>query len=257
MHALIVFVTYLFCRCLVAFCKCSVGNQSQSIHGICITLNCFQILSRSQHLTRKQYFIMAALTRRFISGSCINHIRPIIATTHLSKYTFSQKQHRSGYNEPKHLLTIADLSKDEVGNILNASSVLKQSPISSYNKVLQNKTLLMLFEKVSLRTRVSFQVGTAHLGGDAIFYSVEHSPLGEKETFSDTGKVLSGYCDAIMARVKKREHVAELAKHATIPVINGLDDFAHPCQMLADLLTIKEHKILNGKAEGIRTIYIF
>ena len=110
----------------------------------------------------------------------------------------------------------------------------------------------MLFEKPSLRTRVSFETGMHQLGGHAIFYSVADSPLGQKETISDTARVLSRYNDAIMARVKSREQVSELAKFSSIPVINGLDDYAHPCQILTDLLTIRERF---GKLAGLRMAY--
>lgn len=110
----------------------------------------------------------------------------------------------------------------------------------------------MLFEKPSLRTRVSFETGMTQMGGHAIFYSVADSPLGKKETFSDTGKVLSRFVNVIMARLNKRTDIRQLAEASTIPVINALDDFAHPCQMLADLLTIIEKK---GKVEGLTMAY--
>lgn len=111
----------------------------------------------------------------------------------------------------------------------------------------------MLFEKPSLRTRVSFETGMFQLGGHAIFYSVADSPLGVKETISDLAKVVSRYNSVIMARVKSRQQVAELAEHATVPVINGLDDFAHPCQSLTDLLTIRERF---GRLGGLRMSYL-
>lgn len=117
---------------------------------------------------------------------------------------------------------------------------------------MHRETLLMLFEKPSLRTRVSFETGMTQMGGHAIFYSVADSPLGKKETFSDTGKVLSRFVNVIMARLNKRTDIRQLAEASTIPVINALDDFAHPCQMLADLLTIIEKK---GKVEGLTMAY--
>eukprot|EP00468_Gymnochlora_sp_CCMP2014_P004314 CAMPEP_0167752706 /NCGR_PEP_ID=MMETSP0110_2-20121227/7290_1 /TAXON_ID=629695 /ORGANISM="Gymnochlora sp., Strain CCMP2014" /LENGTH=289 /DNA_ID=CAMNT_0007638357 /DNA_START=267 /DNA_END=1136 /DNA_ORIENTATION=+ len=118
-----------------------------------------------------------------------------------------------------------------------------------YKDCFGQKTLLMLFEKPSLRTRVSFETGMTQMGGHAIFYSIADSPLGQKESLSDTGKVLSRFADVIMARVNSRDAIRELADVSTIPVINALDDFAHPCQMLADLQTIIEHK---GAAEGLK-----
>jgi len=113
----------------------------------------------------------------------------------------------------------------------------------------------MLFEKPSLRTRVSFETGMTQMGGHGIFYSIADSPLGQKETFGDTGQVLSRYCDVVMARVKSRRDVQELAKHSTIPVINALDDWAHPCQMLADLMTMAEYKGGVEKLSQIRMCY--
>eukprot|EP00771_Trimastix_marina_P002644 gnl/Trimastix_PCT/379.p2 GENE.gnl/Trimastix_PCT/379~~gnl/Trimastix_PCT/379.p2 ORF type:complete len:269 (+),score=116.14 gnl/Trimastix_PCT/379:222-1028(+) len=110
----------------------------------------------------------------------------------------------------------------------------------------------MLFEKPSLRTRVSFETGMTQLGGHAIFYSTADSPLGKKESMSDTAKVLSRMVDIVMARVFKRSQINELAEHSTIPIINALDDFAHPCQMLADLLTIYEKK---GDLRNIQMCY--
>eukprot|EP01083_Nonionella_stella_P053231 140880_1 len=194
---------------------------------------------------------MASLTRRLLSRPSSSRLQP---TLHLSHPTssFSMTHQTLVQDEPKHVLKISDLSNLEVQNILKASLVMKSLPLSQYNKTLESKTLLMLFEKPSLRTHISFQVGMGQLGGNGIYYSVATSPLGQKETFSDTGAVLSRYCDAIMARVKNRQDVRELAKHSSIPVINGLDDYAHPAQILADLLTIREKK---GGFEGLKFVY--
>ena len=117
----------------------------------------------------------------------------------------------------------------------------------------KNRTLLMLFEKPSLRTRVSFETGVNRMGGHAIFYNIADSPLGKKESIEDTAKVLSRYVDVIMARVLRRDDIAALATHATVPVINGLDDFAHPCQILTDLFTIMEKK---GSLERLKVTYL-
>eukprot|EP01062_Namystynia_karyoxenos_P005411 TRINITY_DN11899_c0_g1_i1.p1 TRINITY_DN11899_c0_g1~~TRINITY_DN11899_c0_g1_i1.p1 ORF type:complete len:363 (+),score=155.10 TRINITY_DN11899_c0_g1_i1:160-1089(+) len=132
--------------------------------------------------------------------------------------------------------------------------VRRASPPSGdpFGGVLKGYTLLMLFEKPSLRTRVSLETGMHQLGGHGIFYSIDNSPLGQKETIEDTGKVLSRMCQGITARVRSRKAVRGLAEVSSIPVINALDDYAHPMQMLADLLTIVEHK---GGWQGITMAY--
>jgi ornithine carbamoyltransferase len=121
-----------------------------------------------------------------------------------------------------------------------------------FSDTLKGYSLLTLFEKPSLRTRVSLEVGMHQLGGQAIFYSISDSPLGKKESIEDTGMVLSRMCQGITARVLSRNAVRSLAEVSTIPIINALDDYAHPMQMLADLLTIIEHK---GTFEGITMAY--
>eukprot|EP00792_Barthelona_sp_PAP020_P004141 TRINITY_DN1912_c0_g1_i2.p1 TRINITY_DN1912_c0_g1~~TRINITY_DN1912_c0_g1_i2.p1 ORF type:complete len:628 (+),score=206.09 TRINITY_DN1912_c0_g1_i2:33-1916(+) len=151
----------------------------------------------------------------------------------------------------RHLLKISDLTKEELLKILNFAKVIKAHP-ERFNEALKDKTLLMLFEKPSLRTRVSFETGMTQMGGHGIFYSIATSPLGKKETFGDTGEVLSRMVDAVMGRCNRRQDIIELANHSTIPVINGLDDYAHPCQMLADMLTVMEVK---GKCEGLKMCY--
>jgi len=138
-------------------------------------------------------------------------------------------------------MKISDLSKAEILAIIAKARDLKCNRLA-YSNALAGKTLLMLFEKPSLRTRVSFESGMTQMGGHAIMYSIADSPLGKKETFADTGKVLSRMADIIMGRVKSRNDIRQLADNCTIPVINALDDFAHPCQMLADLQCIMEHK---------------
>nr|AMQ24256.1 ornithine transcarbamylase [Pyrsonympha sp. LN-2016a] len=149
------------------------------------------------------------------------------------------------------ILKISDLTKDEIIKIMNCANEIKKTP-SLFKDRCSQQTLLMLFEKPSLRTRVSFETGMTQMGGHAIFYSVADSPLGKKETISDTAKVLSRMVDVVMARLNKREDMRELALNSTIPVINALDDFAHPCQMLADLQTIIEKK---GKFDNITLAY--
>mmetsp|Transcript_43088 Transcript_43088/g.78340 ORF Transcript_43088/g.78340 Transcript_43088/m.78340 type:complete len:358 (-) Transcript_43088:87-1160(-) len=149
----------------------------------------------------------------------------------------------------KHLLTIADLSKEEVMNILRVAKAMKEARAAFFEygqdrfaDVLKGYSLLTLFEKPSLRTRVSLEVGMHQLGGQAIYYNISDSPLGKKESIQDTGLVLSRMCQGITARVTSRNAVRSLAQVSTIPVINALDDYGHPMQMLADLETIVEHK---------------
>ncbi|TKJ19610.1 MAG: ornithine carbamoyltransferase [Promethearchaeota archaeon Loki_b32] len=141
----------------------------------------------------------------------------------------------------RHLLKISDFSKDECKKVINKAIELKKNP-KKYNSALEGETLLMLFEKPSLRTRISFESGMQQLGGHAIFYSIKDSPLGKKENISDTAKVTSRFVNIIAARVFKRQDIWDLAKYADVPVINMLDDFAHPCQILGDFQTIKEKK---------------
>lgn len=150
----------------------------------------------------------------------------------------------------KDLLTLKDLSEEDINALLTEAGELKQNKIQP---IFHGKTLAMIFEKSSTRTRVSFEAGMAQLGGNALFLSQKDLQLGRGETVADTAKVLSGYVDAIMIRTFEHEKVEELAKEADIPVINGLTDKYHPCQALADLLTIKEIK---GKLKGIKVAYI-
>jgi ornithine carbamoyltransferase len=119
--------------------------------------------------------------------------------------------------------------------------------------LLKGKVLAMVFQKPSLRTRVSFDMGMRHLGGDALYLSPAEIGLGKRESIADVSRVLSGYVDAIMARVFEHEHVLELARFASVPVINGLSDFNHPCQAMADALTILERF---GNLEGLNVTYV-
>ena len=148
----------------------------------------------------------------------------------------------------KDLLSIHDLSVDEVDSILNFASELKtMQKLGIEHKILAGKTLGMIFEKSSTRTRVSFEVGMYQLGGSALFLSNRDLQLGRGEPIKDTARVLSRYLDGIMIRTFGHDRVVELAKYASIPVINGLTDLLHPCQVLTDLLTIREHKGKNLK----------
>ena len=149
----------------------------------------------------------------------------------------------------KDLLSIHDLSTDEVAEILDFAAELKTMQKAGVeHKLLAGKTLGMIFEKSSTRTRVSFEVGIFQLGGTGLFLSSKDLQLGRGEPIKDTARVLSRYLDGIMIRTFEHAKVEELAKFASIPVINGLTDLLHPCQVLTDLLTIREHKGKNFRA---------
>ena len=149
----------------------------------------------------------------------------------------------------KDLLSIHNLSTDEVEEILDFAAELKTMQKAGVeHKLLAGKTLGMIFEKSSTRTRVSFEVGIFQLGGTGLFLSSRDLQLGRGEPIKDTARVLSRYLDGIMIRTFEQEKVEELAKFAKIPVINGLTDLLHPCQVLTDLLTIREHKGKNFRA---------
>ena len=141
----------------------------------------------------------------------------------------------------KDLLKLLDLTREDITKILNVADQMKYNQKHGLtHNYLQGKTLAMIFEKNSTRTRVSFEVGMYQLGGHALFLSGKESQIGRGEPIKDTARVLSRYCDGIMIRTYGQDEVEELAKYASIPVINGLTDFAHPCQVLADLMTIRE-----------------
>ena len=148
------------------------------------------------------------------------------------------------------LLSISDI-KDDVRYILDLASKIKAGEVK--DKPLEGKTLGMIFQKSSTRTRVSFDVGMYQLGGRAIFLSSNDLQMGRGEPISDTAKVLSRFVDGIMIRAIKHSDVEELARHADVPVINGLTDLEHPCQALADMLTIKEHL---GDWEGRKICFV-
>jgi ornithine carbamoyltransferase len=152
----------------------------------------------------------------------------------------------------KDLLDLSSLKKEEIEFLIEEAIKIKHNP-EDYADALSQKTLLMIFEKPSLRTRVSFEVGMEQLGGHAIYYDIATSPMGKKESISDTAKTASRYVNIIMARLFKHEHIIELAKNASVPVINALTNFSHPCQILSDLQTIKEKK---GKLEKIKLTYL-
>ena len=150
-----------------------------------------------------------------------------------------------------HFTSIADCTKDELRHLLDVSATLKGQYKSTRRNdpVLSRKTLAMIFEKPSLRTRVSFTVAMAHLGGTAMMLRQEEVGMGTREPVKDVARVLSSMCDGILARTFQHEKVEELAKWSNVPVINGLTDLSHPCQAMADLMTIEEHfGSLTGKS---------
>ena len=143
----------------------------------------------------------------------------------------------------KHLLKLLDLSSDEIKEILDLADKLKYEKKNGINnKPLAGKTLGMIFKKSSTRTRVSFEVGMYELGGNALFLSSNDLQIGRGESTHDTIRVLSRYLDGIMIRTFDQSEVEDMARLGSIPIINGLTDFAHPCQVLADLMTIREHR---------------
>lgn len=140
----------------------------------------------------------------------------------------------------RHFLDVDDLSREELHEVLDRAAEMKENVGSGDEYQLPDKTLAMLFEKSSTRTRVSFETGMTQLGGHAIFFSPDDTQLGRGEPLSDTARTLSRYVDAIMVRVFDHADATEIAEYASVPVVNGLTDDAHPCQTLADLLTIRE-----------------
>jgi ornithine carbamoyltransferase len=154
----------------------------------------------------------------------------------------------------KDILSIADLSANEIHLILKVAARLKKEQKSGKSQqLLRGKTLGMIFQKPSTRTRVSFEVGMYQLGGDAVYLSANDIQLARGETIEDTAKTLSLYLDCIMARVYDHTDVQKLATHASVPVINGLSDAFHPCQILADLMTIQEQK---KKLKGLQLAWL-
>lgn len=154
----------------------------------------------------------------------------------------------------KHFLKLSDLSKEELVSILDLADELKQKRKNKIpHKLLKDKSLGMIFTKSSTRTRVSFEVGMYELGGNALFLSSDNTQMGRGEPIEDTARVLSRYLDGIMIRTYDQIEVETLAKYSDVPVINGLTDFSHPCQVAADLMTIRERL---GSLEGKRLCYI-
>jgi ornithine carbamoyltransferase len=152
----------------------------------------------------------------------------------------------------RHFLSLDDVSPEELGHLLELAAKLKQSP-DDYATRLDGKAVALIFEKPSTRTRVSFEVGVAGLGAHPLALSASELQLGRGETIEDTGRVLSRYCDAIVLRTFGQERLEAMASGASVPVVNSLSDYEHPCQILADLLTIQEAR---GDPKGLTITYL-
>jgi ornithine carbamoyltransferase len=154
----------------------------------------------------------------------------------------------------EHFLAVSDFSAAELWQFLNKAQELKQELKAGGNRpILKGKILGMIFQKPSLRTRVSFEVGMLQLGGEALYLSPAEIGLGKRESVPDVARVMSGYVDGIMARVFDHEHILQLAEYGSVPVINGLSDYSHPCQALADIFTVWENF---GRVEGLTVAYV-
>jgi ornithine carbamoyltransferase len=155
----------------------------------------------------------------------------------------------------KDFLAISDYSSEEIQDMLDLAVKLKKEYFKKGNrKIFKGKVLGMIFQKPSLRTRISFDMAMRHCGGDALYLSPNEIGLGKRESIADIARVLSGYVQALMARVFDHEHVIELAKWSEIPVVNGLSDYNHPCQGMADALTIIEK--FGKKSQGLNVSYV-
>ncbi len=155
----------------------------------------------------------------------------------------------------KDFLAISDLSSAQVQDLLDVAVKLKKEHFKTGNKkIFKGKVLGMIFQKPSLRTRVSFDMAMRHCGGDALYLSPAEIGLGKRESIADVARVLSGYVEALMARVFEHDHVLELAKWADVPVVNGLSDYNHPCQGMADALTIQEK--FGKKSKGLNATFV-
>jgi ornithine carbamoyltransferase len=153
----------------------------------------------------------------------------------------------------EHLISLKDWGPEKIREVLDLAKDVKANP-DKYRDAMSRKTLLMIFEKPSLRTRLSFEAGMTQMGGHGIYYNTSTSPMGSgKESISDSVKTASRFVDVIMARLFKHEDLLEMAEYATVPVINALTDDSHPCQILADLQAIEEKK---GKLAGLTLAYL-
>jgi ornithine carbamoyltransferase len=153
---------------------------------------------------------------------------------------------------PRHFISLLDLSSDEFRALINRAIELKNKRDPNFQP-LKGQVLAMIFEKSSTRTRISFETGMTHFGGSAIFLSPRDTQLGRGEPIKDSAKVISSMVDGIMLRTNNHETVTEFAKHSSVPVINGLTDILHPCQLLADMQTYFEHR---GDIQGKTVTWI-
>ncbi len=154
----------------------------------------------------------------------------------------------------KHLLSLGDLTTEEIYNIIDLGDELKRKQKAGIeHKYLNGKSVALIFQKSSTRTRTSFEVGVYQLGGYGTFLNANDMQIARGEPIEDTARVLSRYFDGIMIRTFEQKQVEDLAKYGSIPIINGLTDYCHPCQVLADLMTIREYK---GKLDGLKMCYI-
>ena len=154
----------------------------------------------------------------------------------------------------KHFLHISDYSKEELWEIIDLAKIVKSKfRKREDNKVFNNKSLAMIFAKPSARTRVSFETGFEWMGGHALFLGPNDIGIGKREAIKDISRVLSRYNDIIMARLFEHEHIIELAEHSSVPIVNGLTDYNHPCQIMADIFTVWEH--LND-IDGAKIVYM-
>jgi ornithine carbamoyltransferase len=152
----------------------------------------------------------------------------------------------------RHMLSLKDYSREEIEEIFDLAAQVKADP-AAYGGVLQGKSLAMIFQKPSTRTRVSFEIGMFQLGGQAVYLGADSIQLARGESVSDTARVLSRYAHGIMARVFSHQDLLDLARHGSVPVINGLSDLLHPCQALADYFTLRERR---GLTEGLKIAYV-
>lgn len=152
----------------------------------------------------------------------------------------------------RHLLSLKDYSRADIEKIFELTAQVKSDP-AAYARALAGKTLAMIFQKPSTRTRVSFEVGMFQLGGHALYLGPGDLQLNRGETIADTARVLSRYVDGIMARVFTHQDILDLARHGSVPVINGLSDLLHPCQALADYFTLRERR---GRLDGLKLAYV-
>jgi ornithine carbamoyltransferase len=159
---------------------------------------------------------------------------------------------RSARLAHRHLISLHDLSPAEVDYLLKTAGLVKAHP-ARYRSALEGKALALLFEKPSLRTRVTFELGMSQLGGQPLYLGPQEVGLGKREAVKDVARNLSRWVDGIMARLFSHQSITELAEHASVPVINGLTDFEHPCQALGDYLTLLEHK---GKLTGLTLAWV-